>query len=178
MPRIIKEEPNPPIIDNTTTTGESEEKEVRNTSDDATIDDEFTTRTTTEEEEDEKSNNYYDNIDNKILQTEYEVTIVFKNCEGDEIRPPTTTTKDLTPFTVDELAQVIPILAKLLDEDTVVYVIGMLLEDPYENDTRETVCEILMEALSSHYDCDGFDRAALCDGPFMLIDPDQQQEQQ
>ena len=104
--------------------------------------------------------------------------LVFEDCEDDETRPPTTTAKDLPPSTVDELAQVIPNFAKLLNEDTMVYVIGMLLEDPYDDDTRETVREILMEALSSHCDCDGVDGEALCDGLFMLIDPDQQQEQQ
>ena len=131
MPTMIEEEPNPHVINNTITTG-GEEEEVRKTSDDATIDNKFTTSTTTEEEEeeeDEKSNNYYDNIDNEILQTEYEGTIVFEDCEDDETRPLTTTAIDLTPSIADELAQVIPTLAKLLDEDTVVYVIGMLLED-------------------------------------------------
>ena len=58
-----------------------------------------------------------------------------------------------------------------------VYIIGMLSEDPYDDDTRETVRDILMEVLSSHCDCDGVDGAALCDSLFRLIDPDQQQEQ-
>jgi len=52
----------------------------------------------------------------------------------------------LNPSTVDELAQVF----KLIDEDTVEYVFGMLLEDPFdEADTRDFFCGILMEAVSS-----------------------------
>ena len=58
------------------------------------------------------------------------------------------------------------------------YVKGMISEDPYDDDIRETVCEILMEALLSQFDFDGVDGVALCDGLFMLLDFDKQQEQQ
>ena len=68
------------------------------------------------------------------------------------------------------MAHLIRTVAKLLDEDTVEYVHRLLLEDLYDNDTRETVCEILMEALSSQFDVDGVDGAALCDSLFMLLD--------
>ena len=74
---MIEEEPNPSIINNTTTTGD--EEEIPSPPGMFDIDDEFTTSTTTEE--DEKRNNYYDNIDNEILQNEYEGTIVFEDCD-------------------------------------------------------------------------------------------------
>ena len=129
------------------------------------------------------SNNYYDNIDKKILRTEYEGTIIFEDDSSiSQASPPpcrdhqhkdrqfpviskinkkihttdtnntktitkipshmTITAKDLNLFTADELAQLIRTVAKLLNEDTVEYVTGMLSKDPYDNDTKEFVCEI------------------------------------
>ena len=97
---------------------EEEEEEVCNTSNNATID-EFTTSPPTilckdnpndiiekvspnistanvniidDESYTEQSNKYYDNIDNEILQTDYEGTIVFEDCEDAE-EP---TTKNVT----------------------------------------------------------------------------------
>ena len=58
------------------------------------------------------------------------------------------------------------------------YVYGMLLEDPCNNNIRETVCRILMEALSSRFDFDGAEGASLCDSLFVLLDFDKQQQQQ
>ena len=55
---------------------------------------------------------------------------------------PTITAKDSNPNTVAELAQLIYTVTKQLDEDTVEYIYGMLSEDPFDDDTRETVCGI------------------------------------
>ena len=115
----------------TTTTKEEEEEEVRKTNDNATIDDEFTTSTTTQDE-DKKSNNYYNNIDNETLRTEFEGTIVFEEdslvLNKNKKQPcPTTTAKDLNPSTADELAQLVRTVAKLLNEDTVEFINGILL---------------------------------------------------
>ena len=87
----------------------------------------------------------------------------------------TITAKDLNPSTADELVQLIRTAAKLLDEDTVEFVNGMLSEDLYDNDTREFVCEISMEALLSS-DVDGVDGSTLCDGLFALLDFNKQQQ--
>ena len=56
---------------------------------------------------------------------------------------------------------------ELLNEDTVEYIYGMLLKDPYDDNTRETVCGILMEDLLSQFDIDG---TVLCDSFFRLVD--------
>ena len=81
-----------------------------------TSEDEFTTSTTTEEEEDEKSNNYYDNIDNEILRTEYEDTIVFE----DNSSAPTTIRIDI-PNNI--------LIEDLLTTKNLVIIIGLLNED-------------------------------------------------
>jgi len=47
------------------------------------------------------------------------------------------------------------------------YVFGMLSEDPFDEDTREFVRGILMEALSSQFDVDG---AVFCDTLFDFLD--------
>ena len=91
---------------------------------------------------------------------------------------PTTTAKDLNPSTADELTQLIRIVAKLFNKDTVEFVNGMLLEDPDDNGTKEFVCEILVEALLSQLDFGGVDGAALCDRLFALLDFNKQQQQQ
>ena len=55
------------------------------------------------------------------------------------------------------------------------YAYGMLSEDPFDDDdTRETICGILMEALSSPFDVDG---TVVCDTLFVLFDIDKQQQQ-
>ena len=58
-----------------------------------------------------------------------------------------------------------PTVADLIDVDTVEYVRGMSSEDPFDEDTREFVRGILMEALSSQFDVNGF-----CDSLFALLD--------
>ena len=137
-----------------------------------------TPSTTIEEVEDLErivptSNDYYDNIDHEILRNEYEGTIVF---EADPSAPTTTVTnkkkkkqkKALPLEQTEELAQVIFTLAKLIDENTVEYVFEMFVEDPFdEEDTREIVRGILMEALLSQCDVDG---AVCCDSIFALLD--------
>ena len=54
------------------------------------------------------------------------------------------------------------------------YVYGILSEDPFDDNTRETVCGILMEALTYQFDVDG---VAVCDSLFALLDFDKQQQQ-
>ena len=49
-----------------------------------------------------------------------------------------------------------------LDEDTMEYVHG-LLEDPYDDNTREAIRKILMEELLSQFNVDG---TVLCDSLF------------
>ena len=49
----------------------------------------------------------------------------------------------------------------------------MLLEDLYDDDTRETVREILMEDLSTRFDDDG---VKFCDTHFVLLDRERQEE--
>ena len=49
----------------------------------------------------------------------------------------------------------------------------MLSENPYDDNTRETVCKILMEALSTHDDI-FVDGAFVCDSLFVLFDIDKQ----
>ena len=55
--------------------------------------------------------------------------------------------------------------ANLIDMDTVKYVHRMLFEDPFDEDTREYVRGILMEALSSRFDVDEY-----CDRLVALLD--------
>ena len=111
-------------------------------------------------------NNYYDNIDHEILQNEYEGTIVF---EADPSAPTTTVTnkkkkkqkKALPPEQREAFAQELSLLAKLIDENIGGYVFELLVEDPFdEEDTRERVRGILMEALLSQSD---IYEAAACD---------------
>ena len=54
------------------------------------------------------------------------------------------------------------------------YVSETILEDPYDEDTREFVREILMEALSLQFDVDG---AVMCGSLFALLDNIDQQLQ-
>ena len=49
--------------------------------------------------------------------------------------------------TAEQLIQFYFTAAKLTDDDTVDYVYVKLLENPFDEDTREFVCGILMEAL-------------------------------
>ena len=165
MPTMSEEEPTPPV-DN-----------IRIDAADTLIHTD-TPNTTIEEAEDLErivptSNNYYDNIDHEILQNKYEGTIVF---EVDPLAPTNTVTnnnkkkqkKTLPPEQTEELAQVFSPLAELIDENTVEYVFEMLVEDPFdEEDTREFVRGILMEALLSQCDVDG---AVCCDSLFVLLD--------
>ena len=166
----------------TTTTGEEEEEEVRNTSDNATIDDKFTTSTTTTEEEDENSNNYYDNIDNKILRTEYEGTIVFEDDSlalttvSTTTKPNDTIIKDLSTTVKVDTTELLLTVIDRLKENTLEYIYGMLSKNPYDDNTRETVCEILMEALSAQDDI-FVDGAVVCNSLFVLFDINKQQQQ-
>ena len=68
---------------------------------------------------------------------------------------------------VEEWTQLHSTIAELTDEDTEAYVSGTLMEDPFYEDTREFVREILMEALSPQ--C-AFDGAVVCDRLFALLD--------
>ena len=54
------------------------------------------------------------------------------------------------------------------------YIYRILLEDPYDDITREAVCEILIEDLLSQFDVDG---TVLCTSFFRLVDIGQQQQQ-
>ena len=84
---------------------------------------------------------------------------------------PTTTAKDRqtvnkTLFTV----------VNLLDENTVEYFYGMLLENLFGDNTKEAVCGILMETLSSQDDI-VVDGVGICDRLFELVDIDKTQQQ-
>ena len=68
--------------------------------------------------------------------------------------------------TAEELAELLFIVAKLTDEGTVDYVYETLLEDPFDEDTREFVRGILMEALSSQFDVEG---TVVCGSLFALL---------
>ena len=62
---------------------------------------------------------------------------------------------------------------KQIDKDTVEYIWGMLLEDLYDDDTREAVCKILKEDLSAQFDHNGM---KFCDTLFVLLDRARQEE--
>ena len=144
------------------TTGDDEEFLIPSSNFD--IDNEFTTSNTTEKEEDEQSShNYYDNIDNEVLQNE-ESTNVF---EDNSFTPTTVTNKkkkqkkNVIPLEQREvLAYAFSPLTELIGENTVEYIFEMLIEDCCDEDTREIVCGILMEAVLSQ--CD-IDEAVACD---------------
>ena len=70
-------------------------------------------------------------------------------------------------FQVDELTQLCSTITELSDKDTEAYVTGTLMENPFDEDTREFVREILMEAVSPQ--C-VFDGAVVCDRLFALLD--------
>lgn len=67
------------------------------------------------------------------------------------------------------------ITVDLLDEDTIAYVSGMLSADPFDDDTRDAVREILVEALSSQDDV-VVDGVGVCDSLFALLDINKQQQ--
>mmetsp|Transcript_26430 Transcript_26430/g.62074 ORF Transcript_26430/g.62074 Transcript_26430/m.62074 type:complete len:890 (-) Transcript_26430:2931-5600(-) len=62
-----------------------------------------------------------------------------------------------------------------LDEDTIEYVSGVLSEDPFDEDTRNAVRELLVDALSQE-DRDDIDEVAVCDSLFELIDLNKESE--
>ena len=62
-----------------------------------------------------------------------------------------------------------------LDEDTVEYVSGVLSEDPFDEDTRNAVRELLIDALSQE-DRSDIDEVAVCDSLFALIDLNKESE--
>ena len=88
-----------------------------------------------------------------------------KNKKQKKALPPKTRTP--REKIVEEWTQLRSTIAKLTDEDTEGYVSGTLLEDPLDADTREFVCEILMEAVSPQCAVDG---AVECDRLFALVD--------
>ena len=93
------------------------------------------------------SNSYCDNIDNKTLKTEHEGTIVF---EKNSLVPTTVPADNPNNIIKDLLSSKnINTVVNLIDKTTLEYVYGMLSEDPCDDDTREVVCGILMEALLS-----------------------------
>ena len=59
-----------------------------------------------------------------------------------------------------------------LDEDTVEYVSGMLSEDPFDEDARSAVRELLVDALSQEDNGD-LDVVGVCDSLFALLDLNQ-----
>ena len=56
-----------------------------------------------------------------------------------------------------------------LDEDTIAYVSGVLSEDPFDEDARSAVRELLVDALSQE-DVGDVDGVAVCDSLFSLLD--------
>jgi len=176
--------------DTNNTTGDEEEIPIPTGMFD--IDDEFTTSNTTEEEDDEKSNNFYDNIDNEILRNE-ESTIVFEdNTSATDVSAtnnqsiPMTTANDiiskisqLFPATTAQDRRVTKAVLTFVEEFeayTVEDGLGVLLEDPFDYDTRETVRGILMEDMLSDFDMDETRRTSFCDILFGLLDTKQQQQ--
>ena len=129
----------------------------------------------------EKCNNYYDNIDDEILQTEYEGTLVFEEDSLALTSVRTTNANDTIIRDVSTTVQVnttklLHTVVDYLDEKTLEYIYGMLLEHPYDDDTRETAHQILMEALSAQDDIT-VDRLVVCESLFALLDMDKQQQQ-
>jgi len=113
-----------------------------------------------------------------ILRNEYEGTIVF---EDDSSAPTTVCTDNPNDITINDLsiAEIANIVANLINKDTYEFIYGMLSEDPGDDNTREYVCRILMEAFLSQdeYVVDG---AEFCDTLFELfelLDIDKQQQQ-
>ena len=94
---------------------------------------------------------YYENIDNEVKRippnanthTNTDTSTITNN------QSLMTTKKglDCTPTTASDLARVLISIVELIEEDTVEYTYGILSEDPFDDDTRETVCGILMEVL-------------------------------
>ena len=121
------------------------------------------------------SNNYYDNIDNEILRTEYEGTIVF-----DDSPALTTVCTDIpNDSIINELSitEKVDTIAGLLNEGTLEFVYGMLLEIPYDDYIREITCERIMEALSSQDEV-AVDGAEFCADLCAFLDIDKQKQQQ
>ena len=89
-----------------------------------------------------------DDIDNKILQTEYEGTIVFEDYSS---APTTVHTANPSNIIINDLSttEKFDTIVRLLNEDTLDFVCEMLSEDPCDEDTREVVYGIIMEALLS-----------------------------
>ena len=85
------------------------------------------------------SNNYYNNIDNEILQTEYEGTIGFE----DDSSAPTTVRTDNPNNVIEDLLSTknINTIVDLIDETILEFVIGMLSENTFDDDTREVFVE-------------------------------------
>ena len=54
-----------------------------------------------------------------------------------------------------------------IDEDTLEYITGMLSADPFDEDTRDAVREILVDALSQEGNVDGVE---VCESLFALLD--------
>ena len=79
---------------------------------------------------------------------------------------PASTAKD--PQVIKDFITVV----EQFNEDTVEDVFVELLEDPFAYNTREAVRDILMEDLSSDFDCGGTE---FCDNLFRLLDFEKQQ---
>ena len=110
----------------------------------------------------------------EILRTEYEGTIVF---EDDSSAPTTVCTDNPNNITIKDLLSTknINTVVNLIDEDTLWYVYGMLLEIPADDDTREVVCGIIMEALLSQDEV-AVDGAEFCAELCAFLDIDKQQQ--
>ena len=66
-------------------------------------------------------------------------------------------------------------ISGLLDEDTLDFVVRMLSDNLFDDDIREVVYEILMEALLSQDEV-GVDGAGVYESFFTLLDMDKQQQ--
>ena len=73
------------------------------------------------------------------------------------------------------LAQLFFTVAELIDEDIVENVAGTLLENPFDEDTREFIRGIVMEALSSQID---IEKTVVGDSLFAWLDDFNKQQQQ
>ena len=115
-------------------------------------------------------NKYYDNIDNKILCTEYEGTIVF---EDNTLTPATVHTDTPNDIIIKDLLTTgkFDTIVGLLNEKNLDFVIGMLSDNTFADHTREVVCEIIMAALLSQNEV-VVDGAGVCDSLFALLDMD------
>ena len=89
-------------------------------------------------------------------------------------KPNDTIIDDLSTTVKVDTTELLLTVIDHLEENTSKYIYSMLSENLYNDNTRETVCEILMEVLSTQDDII-VDEVVVCDSLFALFDIDKQQ---